>query len=137
MVAELADPAATDTLPVPGTCVQLSLRAGVEYSQNSVQPAAKSAPVPVQRATTANAWLPTVSRLSTRRPPSGTAVQLWPLLWVAHSAGPNAHPFTPSRNRIWLTPVPPSGGPVSGACRPYQVRPALSVLAMDVQIFPL
>src|SRR5580704_13452174 len=133
MVAALAEPAGTDALPVPGTCVQWSLRAGAEYSQNLVQPAANSAPVPVQRASTANASLPTVSRLSTRRPPSWTGVQFWPLLWVAHSAGPNAHPFTPSRNRIWLTPMLPFGGPIRGAGTPCQVLPPSLVPATDVQ----
>ena len=95
--------------------------------------AAKAEPVPLQVAKIAKARLPTVSRLVTRWPPVGTCVQCWPPSWVAHSCGPNAQPFVVSRNRIWLTPDAPSGAPVTGAWTPYQLCPALSVRATDVQ----
>ena len=37
------------------------------------------------------------------------------------------------RNLIWLTPVAPSGAPVTGAGTPVQVPPPLSVRAIEVQ----
>ena len=62
-----------------------------------------------------------------------TAVQCWPPSCVAYSWGPNAQPSSVLRNRIWLTPDAPSGAPAAGAGTPYQLRPALSVRATDVQ----
>ena len=98
-----------------------------------VQAAAKAAPLPVQDANSANTRSPTVSRSVTRIPSVPTWVQVWPPLWVAHSPGPNAHPSLVLRKRIWLTPVAPSGGPVTGAGTPLQVFPASSVRATEVQ----
>ena len=62
-----------------------------------------------------------------------TRVQVWPPSWVANSSGPNAQPSAAFRNLIWLTPVAPSGAPVSGAGTPAQVFPASSVRATEVQ----
>lgn len=87
----------------------------------------------MQDANRPNARLPTVSTCVTRSPPVPTRVQLRPPSWVAYSSGPNAHPSASFRNRIWLTPVAPSGAPVSGAGTPLQVFPPSSVRATDVQ----
>ena len=50
---------------------------------------------------------------------------------------PQFRPERPSvlklRNLIWLTPVAPSGPPVTGAGTPVQVPPPLSVRAIEVQ----
>jgi hypothetical protein len=80
-----------------------------------VQRDAKSAPVPVQRAQTANTRRPLASSAVTRRPPVAIWVQVRPALWVAHSCGPNAQPSLRVRNRIWLTPVGPFGPWAGGA----------------------
>src|SRR5260370_1161599 len=114
MVPELAVPAALKPPAVPGTGAQTLLPAGEVSRKNRVQLAAKSGPVPVHRANTANASLPTVSRLVTRIPPVPICVQCWPPSRVAHSSGPKAHPYFVLRNRIWLTPVPPAGAVVAG-----------------------
>ena len=52
---------------------------------------------------------------------------------MAYNCGPNAQALTPFRDRIWLTPVPPSGAPVTGAGTPCQVEPPSSVAATEVQ----
>ena len=98
-----------------------------------VQWAPNACPLPVQDANSANARLPTVSRSVTRSPWVSTCVQVCPPVSVAHSSGPNAQPSVRLRNLTWLTPVAPSGAPVIGACTPAQVRPALSVRAIEVQ----
>src|SRR5215467_2258544 len=76
----------------------------------------------------------TVSRPVTRIPWAGICAQVCPPSWVAYSCGPNAQPLTPSRERIWLTPVPPFGGPVTGAGTPCQAVPASLVAATEVQM---
>ena len=98
-----------------------------------VHPAANACPLPVHEANSAKARLPTVSRSVTRSPSVSTCVQVCPPVWVTHSSGPNAHPSFRLRNLTWLTPVVPSGAPVSGAGTPAQVRPALPVRASEVQ----
>ena len=98
-----------------------------------VHPAANACPLPVHEANSAKARLPAVSRSVTRSPWVSTCVQVCPPVWVTHSSGPNAHPSFRLRNLTWLTPVAPSGAPVSGAGTPAQVRPALSVRAIEVQ----
>ena len=98
-----------------------------------VHPAANACPLPVHDANSANTWLPTVSRSVTRSPLVLTCVQVCPPVWVTHSSGPNAHPSCKLRNLIWLTPVAPSGPPVTGAGTPVQVPPPLSVRAIEVQ----
>src|SRR5690348_14753066 len=118
----------------PATGVHASWPAGLEYREKLVQPAAKSAPVPAQRAQIANATPLTVSRPVTRIPWVGIRCQVRPLSWVAYNCGPNAHPWTPSSDLTWLTPVPPSGGPVTGAGMPCQIWPASSVRASEVQM---
>ena len=115
------------------TGVQSSVQAGEEYSVKLVHPLANAAPRPVQVAKTANTQSPTVSRSVTRCPWVSTCAQTCPPSWVAHSSGPNAHPSSRLRNRIWLTPVAPSAAPVSGAGTPAQLSPASSVRATDVQ----
>ena len=95
--------------------------------------AANADPAPEHDANSPNARSPTVSTSVTRSPLVATCFQVCPPSWVANSSGPNAHPSFPLRNRIWLTPVAPSGGPVSGAGTPIQVFPALSVRATEVQ----
>src|SRR5580693_2094629 len=65
------------------------------------------------------------------------ACQSLPLSCVTHSSGPNAHPLTPSRNRMPLTPSGPAGAPVTGACSPCQVWPVSLVHATEVQMLPL
>ncbi len=87
----------------------------------------------MQEANSANARPPTVSRSVTRSPSVATWAQVCPPSCVAYSCGPNAQPSAPLRNRIWLTPVAPSAGPVSGAGTPVQVFPASSVRATEVQ----
>ena len=54
---------------------------------------------------------------------------------MAHSSGPKAQPYVSLRNLIALTPVAPFGPPVSGAGPPCQLCPALSVRAIDVQMY--
>src|ERR1700690_332741 len=133
-VAELAFGFSAGDSGTPGTGPQSLPAAGEDHRAKDPHPAAKPDPVPVQSwPSTANASLPTVSRLSTRSEPVEIFAQDWPPSWVAHSSGPKAHPLSRSRNRIWPTPADPSGGPVSGACTPYQDAPVLSVRATDVQ----
>ena len=59
----------------PGTGDQSSVPAGLEYRENVVQPAAKSAPVPAHRAQTAKTMPFTVSRSVTRIPWVGICAQ--------------------------------------------------------------
>src|SRR5579862_8945341 len=134
-VREAAAPPAVAVSPevAAPTGFQSSVQAGEEYSVKLVHPLAKAAPSPVQVAKTANAQSPTVSRAVTRCPWVSTGAQTCPPSWVAHSSGPNAHPSSRLRNRIWLTPVAPSAAPVSGAGTPVQLSPASSVRATDVQ----
>src|SRR5271165_2656943 len=115
------------------TGVQSLPEAGEDSSVKLVHPAANACPPPVQDANSANARLPTVSRSVTRSPWVSTCVQVCPPVWVTHSSGPNAHPSLELRNLTWLTPVAPSAAPVIGAGAPAQVRPALSVRAIEVQ----
>ncbi len=98
-----------------------------------VHPAANACPLPVHDANSANTRLPTVSRSVTRSPWVLTCVQVCPPVWVTHSSGPNAQPSVRLRNLIWLTPVAPSGAPVTGAGTPVQVPPPSSVRAIEVQ----
>src|SRR5579862_927086 len=126
-------PAAGSPEVAAPTGFQSSVQAGEEYNVKLVHPLANAAPPPVQVAKTANAQSPTVSRAVTRCPWVSTGAQVCPPSWVAHSCGPNAHPSSRLRNRIWLTPVAPSAAPVSGAGTPVQLFPALSVRATDVQ----
>ena len=102
--------------------------------QSAAKPAAD---VPGQVANSAYARSPAASRSVTRCPDVSTACQWFPASCVAHSSGPNAHPFTPSRNRIPLTPFAPLGAPATGACSPCQVLPPSDVHATDVQMLPL
>jgi len=92
-----------------------------------VQCDAKSGPVPVQRAHTANTCCPRVSSAVTRRPPVGIWVHVWPPSWVAHSCGPNAQPSLSVRNRTWLTPVAPAGPWVGGGVTARHAAPPASV----------
>ena len=87
--------------------------------------AGERGPPPVHDAHSANTRLPTVSRSVTRSPWVSTGAQVLPPVWVTHSSGPNAHPSFRLRNLIWLTPVAPSGAPVSGAGTPAQVLPGV------------
>src|SRR5689334_5706636 len=81
-------------------------------------------------------WL-TVSRPVTRIPWVGICAQVCPPSWVAYSCGPNAQALVPFRERIWPTPVPPFGAPVTGACEPCQVEPPSLVMATEVQSYAL
>lgn len=51
----------------------------------------------------------------------------------AEHDGPNAQPFSAFRHLSWLTPVAPSGAPVTGAGTPVHVFPASPVRASEVQ----
>src|SRR5437764_6444191 len=125
-------------MPVaPGTGDQSSWPAGLEYRENVVQSAAKSAPALAHWAHTAKTMWLTVSRPITRIPWVGTTAQCRPPSWVAYNCGPNAQALTPSSDRIWLTPVPPSGAPVTGAGTPCQVVPPSLVAATEVQSYAL
>src|SRR5690349_6361011 len=132
--AEAGAPPLAPRPVTPATGVHASWPAGLEYREKLVQPAAKSAPVPAQRAQIANATPLTVSRPVTRIPWVGIRCQVWLPSWVAYNCGPNALPWTPSRDLIWLTPLLPSGAPDTGAGLPSQLRPASLVRATEVQM---
>ncbi len=99
----------------------------------SVQCDAKPGPVPVQRAQTANTRWPLASSAVTRQPPVWIRVHVLPASWVAHSCGPNAQPSLRVRNRIWLTPVAPSGPWVGGGMTLRHAAPAVSVRRRTMQ----
>src|SRR5215471_4270012 len=126
----------SDAAPPPGpgpatgalsTGAQASPPAGLEYTVKLAQRDAKPAPVPAQRAQTANTRRPLASSAVTRRPPVAICVQVRPALWVAHNCGPNAQPSLRVRNRIWLTPVGPLGPWAGGAWTVRQAAPPESV----------
>ena len=116
-------PPASSRRPSPGWSTACSSCTGRRTPRRS----------PVQDANSPNARSPTVSTSVTRSPSVATWAQVLAAVVVAYSSGPNAHPSAPFRNRIWLTPAAPSGGPASGAGTPLQVFPASSVRATEVQ----
>src|SRR5215471_7614963 len=127
-VRALLDPA-----DVLSTGFHASVPAGLEWTANSVQREAKPAPVPAQCAQTENTCWPLASRAVTRQLWVGICVHVCPPSWVAHSCGPKAQPSLRFRNRIWLTPVAPSGPWAGGAWMGRQVAPALSVRCKAMQ----
>ena len=78
--------------PAPGTAAHWSLPGEAEYSDEDVQPAAKSGPVPEHCAHTAKTRWPAASSAVTRSPWVLIRVQCSPPSWVAHSCGPKAQP---------------------------------------------
>src|SRR5215472_8307143 len=117
----------------PATGFHASMPAGLEWTTKVVQREAKPAPVPAHCAQTENTCWPLASRAVTRQPWVGICVHVCPPSWVAHSCGPKAQPSLRFRNRIWLTPVAPSGPWVGGAWTGRQVAPALSVRHATMQ----